>query len=321
MGRTIGRHIRRGVPLFEYTANCAYCGALRYRSDMAREPDGRLRCPRHGNGRDRLTLDRAQINNAWTPPVPPPLRESVAYHDVTDVTNFTPASLSPYLWIDPSHPRLSRSSEAEELPVKGKFAGGLLLTAGYTAAVIDRTTYAKPVFTFTSSTLYDSGIWNDLQFFGNGQTGYEFWAVTKLTSFAASNFSYLFTLSTAAQSSTVNLNITGPGGLASALFRTTAATYQVTGSPALVAGETVVWRAIFNIPTLFRSISVGDSYAESSAVMAKPYGRQSVQAHIGCWSFGAGNGLIGDIGPILATPLLSAEDATSLDTYLTNWMT
>lgn len=65
--RTIGRRWPTSAPRGDYSAQCAYCGAVWRRSQLRRDGQGNLMCP-DDDGLDPVTLDEANI--AMTPPAP-----------------------------------------------------------------------------------------------------------------------------------------------------------------------------------------------------------------------------------------------------------
>jgi len=54
---------------------CAYCGMKWYRSQMRRDASGQLACPDDQPGRDAVTLDRINSQNARTVRQPRPTVE------------------------------------------------------------------------------------------------------------------------------------------------------------------------------------------------------------------------------------------------------
>lgn len=55
MPRNLGPNHERG----DYREACDYCGITWYRSSMRRDASGLLACPDDQDGRDKVTLDRA----------------------------------------------------------------------------------------------------------------------------------------------------------------------------------------------------------------------------------------------------------------------
>ena len=320
--RTVGRHRKRNAPLFEYTSHCAYCGALWHRSDMVRESNGWLRCPRHGNGMTRIEADAANARARPVPLIPPERDEAVAYYGPTELSDFTPHDVSPYFWFDPEHPRLKYKSTATELPNMGSDGGGLQIQSGYTAPAIDSTTYSKPVLTFTGYELFSSAATPSLQRYGNGLTNFEIWGVTKLSGFGSSGtYSYLTSLATTDGSSTVYLAVLNNNQFPGASFRNAASTsFGTFGDQAISTGSVLVWRGQYDFSSPEIAVDVGDSTGSVTSAITKPYGRESTIMHVGNFFYSKGNGLAGDVGPILITPQLTAVEATSMTTYLTNWM-
>lgn len=54
--RTVGKKIPANMPSDDTVFMCDYCGAHNYRSKMRKDAAGLWVCPRHGKGRDAVTL-------------------------------------------------------------------------------------------------------------------------------------------------------------------------------------------------------------------------------------------------------------------------
>lgn len=68
--RTIPRHLSLPLPAGERRVVCGYCGITWHRSDCYKDPAGYWTCPDDAGGRDQVTLDRENQQNAlnaWVP--------------------------------------------------------------------------------------------------------------------------------------------------------------------------------------------------------------------------------------------------------------
>lgn len=59
--RTMPRQYPFPAPAGERRVDCAYCGLKWYRSQCIRDATGQLVCPDDQDGRDNVTLDRANV--------------------------------------------------------------------------------------------------------------------------------------------------------------------------------------------------------------------------------------------------------------------
>ena len=67
MAHTVGRHWPKGRPKNDFVCQCSVCGSHYPRSQLIRDEDNLLKCPKDAKGRDTVELSRMEASNARRP--------------------------------------------------------------------------------------------------------------------------------------------------------------------------------------------------------------------------------------------------------------